>query len=161
MRSALAVLLASLVSACAVTSTGMGGGTIIDQGKPPMPVLVSWTSQDGGITGDLVVTVGDDGYQGRFMQITSDTTQDAVAPMWSGWYDGWGPWPDPWIGEADVTTFTKSYSGRVIANLFGPGQRRMRCRFDLMRPSSGMSGGGQGGCQMSDGKRVDVNIEPR
>ena len=35
-----------------------------------------------------------------------------------------------------------TYTGRVVANLEGPNGTHMRCRFDLMRPSSGMAGGG-------------------
>lgn len=153
----LGLLVPFALAAC--TSTGMGGGELMTKGKPDEPVLFSWQSRDGGITGDLVATVGDDAYRGRFLQVTRETTRDAIEPMWTGWYGGWNRWRDPWIGDVDMTTFSRSYSGRVLANLSSSNKGNMRCRFQLENPSRGMSGGGQGECQLSDGRRIDANIE--
>jgi hypothetical protein len=36
----------------------------------------------------------------------------------------------------------------------------MRCRFDLNDPPSGMSGGGQGKCQVAGGATIDA-VFPR
>src|SRR5439155_386502 len=73
-------------------------------------------------------------------------------PLWNGWgpgarwgggwggrrwgwgWGGWGPW------GPEMTTITQ-YSGQVLANLQGP-SGFMRCDFRLMRPSTGMGGGG-------------------
>ncbi|MEA3003178.1 MAG: hypothetical protein QOH81_1966 [Sphingomonadales bacterium] len=51
------------------------------------------------------------------------------------------------------------YTGRVPANLEGPGGR-MRCRFTLMRPSVGMAGGGQRRCQLPNGTIIDADFPP-
>jgi hypothetical protein len=34
----------------------------------------------------------------------------------------------------------------------------MRCRFHLMRPASGMSGGGSGECQGADGETIEATF---
>jgi hypothetical protein len=94
-------------------------------------------------------------YQGRFFQVTQETTVDDLSPLWVGWdgrrgWRGWGAWgPD----QATLTT----YSGRVLANLDGPAGH-MRCTFRLVRPSEGMSGGGQGRCQLPDGAMIDASF---
>jgi hypothetical protein len=50
--------------------------------------------------------------------------------------------------------FITHYSGKVVATLDAPGNQRMRCRFHLVEPSRGMGGGGEGECQLSDGRLV-------
>ena len=54
--------------------------------------------------------------------------------------------------------FYKAYSGRVLANLRADDGERMRCRFDLISPSRGMAGGGEGRCQLSETSR-EINAE--
>ena len=51
------------------------------------------------------------------------------------------------------------YSGQVLANLQGPGGF-MRCDFRLMRPSSGMAGGGVGQCQLPAGAMIQAQFPP-
>jgi hypothetical protein len=34
----------------------------------------------------------------------------------------------------------------------------MRCRFHLMRPSSGMAGGGAGECQVAGGETIEATF---
>jgi hypothetical protein len=44
-----------------------------------------------------------------------------------------------------------------VANLAGPGGQ-MRCHFTLFQPSSGMSGGGTGRCQLADGTIIHADF---
>lgn len=103
-------------------------------------------------------------YSGRFLQVTADTDAEALDPYWGGWdvgWDGWGPWTDdygPYIAGADVPTFIRNYSGKVIATLLGDRGGRMRCRFRLAEPEQGMSGGGVGECQSGAGERIDATF---
>jgi hypothetical protein len=160
--STAATLAAAVLSACSTLSSGMGGGDISVAGQPNTPVLFSWQSHDGGISGSLVATLPDATYQGRFVQITQETTSDSMAPMWNGWSAGWidWQWGEPWPVTYDAPTFTRDYSGKVLANLQNPGGQNMRCRFVLDAPSSGLAGGGQGECQLPGGRQINAVIEP-
>jgi hypothetical protein len=39
-----------------------------------------------------------------------------------------------------------------------PSATYMRCKFQLVRPSDGMTGGGSGRCPLPDGKTVDASF---
>lgn len=52
---------ALVLGAC--TTTGMGGGELTRQGQAEEPVLFSWKSGDGGISGSMVATLPDATYQ--------------------------------------------------------------------------------------------------
>lgn len=148
---------AALLAGCA--SSGMGGGDIVRAGKPSQPVLFSWQSRDGAISGTMTATLPDATYQGRFMEITQQTVSDDLAPMWDAWPMGWSDWPmeGGWamggmgmgMGGFDMTRFATVYSGRVIANLKDPSGRQMRCRLQLQQPDRGLGGGGDGECQVA------------
>ena len=103
-------------------------------------------------------------YSGRFLQVTSDMDAETLDPYWGGWdvgWDGWGPWTDdygPYIAGADVPTFIRNYSGKVIATLLGNQGGRMRCRFRLSEPEEGLQGGGLGSCQTGSGERIDATF---
>jgi hypothetical protein len=147
---------------CSTLSSGMGGGDLAGDGQPGKPVLFSWQSQDGGITGSMVATLPSATYEGQFVQITQQTRGETVAPMWIGWNQGWGDWPyglQPWAGDFEVTGFSRQYSGNVIANLRNATGQHMRCRFQMNEPASGMAGGGQGECQLSGGRSVTAVID--
>jgi hypothetical protein len=60
--------------------------------------------------------------------------------------------------EGDHTTFVRTYSGRVVATLFGDKGNTMRCRFQLTNPEAGLSSGGVGECQVSSGGTIDVEF---
>jgi hypothetical protein len=96
-------------------------------------------------------------YNGRFFQVTRDTTADTLGPLWDGW--GGGPWGgigwDSWYAGP---SFITEYTGKVVANLGAPSGEHMRCKFELARPSSGMAGGGRGHCQMPDGMTIDATF---
>ncbi len=153
-------LFALMLGAC--TTSGMGGGELSRPGKPDESVLYSWKSNDGGITGTMVATLPNATYQGRFFQITQQTVSDSMAPMWDGWNAGWTDWPywdgEPYGGPYDWTQFSTRYSGKVIANLQTDSGRRMRCRFHLIQPMQGMSGGGDGVCQVQGGGVVHAQF---
>lgn len=141
------------------TTTGMGGGELTAKGKPAEPVLFSWKSSDGGLSGSMVATLPDATYTGRFFQIARQTRREILAPMWEGWNEGWSDWPywsQPWPAGYDVTQFITYYSGKVVANLETRGGGRMRCRFHLGDPVAGMPGGGRGECQLSGGRVIDA-----
>lgn len=142
---------ALLLSACG-TMSGMGGGDLIQAGKSAEPVLMSWTSDDDGISGTMVATLPDRTYSGPFFEITQQTREETLAPLWGGWDEGWYDWPY-WVdtpdGPYEFDRFVTHYSGKVVANLSAPDGSRMRCRLHLVKPVSGMAGGGEGECQIA------------
>ena len=119
-----------------------------------------------GNGGTLSVTLPDgESYSGRYLQITSTSTVDTLGWGWGygyGWGPYWGDWgawgPGPWYGPADWTSFVRNYSGSVVATLFGNAGHTMRCRFHLASPELGLSGGGVGECQTSDGRHIDAQF---
>jgi len=152
-------LATALLTGCA--SSGMGGGDIVQAGKPMQPVLVSWKSDDGAIDGSMTATLPDGVFQGRFMEITRQTVSDGLAPMWAPWPMGWNDWPDEvWAGgpvwQSESTS--TQYSGKVVANLTDGGNRQMRCRIQLITPDMGMKGGGSGQCKVAQGHSFTVNF---
>ena len=160
---AASALVLMLMAGC--TTTGIGHGEITAFGKPAEPVLFSWTSMDGGISGTMMAKLPDAVYEGKFFQITHQTESVTLAPMWSGWIEGWGDWPYrrhpypyPYPFPYTATQFITYYSGKVIANLATNDGRHMRCRVDLFKPASGMTGGGQGDCQFSGGRSIIVTF---
>jgi hypothetical protein len=151
---ALAALCTSTLSLLACTTMGSGTGTL-EPGDTA--VKFNWTSKDGGNTGTMSATLADGAaFTGPFLQVTSTSRADSFAPMWYGWRTGWNDW-DYWGGGwASDPISVRNYSGKVMANLQGAGSQRMRCKFQLNDPSSGMSGGGQGQCQYASGKTIDA-----
>ncbi len=142
---------ALLLSACG-TMSGMGGGDLVEAGKPAEPVLISWTSDDDALSGTMVATLPDRTYSGPFFEITQQTREETLAPLWGGWNEGWDDW-SYWVNTPDeeytVSHFITHYSGKVVANLSASDGSRMRCRLHLLKPVSGMAGGGEGECQVA------------
>jgi hypothetical protein len=153
-RSGAVALAALWVGACATMGTGVGE----TRGGGP-GVNFSWKAQDA-VKGQMTATLSTgEAFTGPLFQITSDTRVDDIGPLWAGWgrgrrwggLGGWGYWdagPD----------FITHYSGRVVANLASADGDHMRCNFRLVRPASGMSGGGQGKCQLAGGKTIDATF---
>ena len=121
-------------------------------------VSFSWTSKDGGTTGTMTANLKDGAaYSGPFVQMTSTVRVELLEPIWRGWRRGWNDWGYWGRGSAFAdTAFATQYSGKVVANLQGPSDQRMRCRFHLNSPQAGMGGGGQGECQLGSGTTVDA-----
>lgn len=126
-----------------------------------MPVMFYWTSKDGTLSGTMRATLAGDIFQGRFFQITQQTRAETLTPLWAHWRDGWNDWPywghsalQPYPG----TQFITHYSGKVVATLESAEGERMRCRFHLVEPTRGMSGGGEGECQLSGDKVIQASF---
>lgn len=154
MSSCLAIL-----SGC--VTTGMGSGELTDRGQPAVPVHFNWKSSDGGNSGGMTANLAGVTYTGQFFQITRQTARETLGPMWDGWEEGWSDWPywsQPWPSTYSVTQFITNYSGKVVANLHTRAGQYMRCRFHLADPVSGMSGGGQGECQLSGGRVINADF---
>lgn len=152
-------LLLGLVSALvACTTTGTGGGHLVGAGARDQAVAFGWKSTDGGISGSMTAALPGQSFQGRFFQITEQTRSEVLSPLWLHWRNGWHDWPywgGPLGGPPYPTTqFITHYSGQVVATLEAPDGQHMRCRFHLMAPARGMSGGGEGECQLGDGALV-------
>ncbi len=143
---------ALLLGACSTTMSGMGGGDLVEAGKTVEPVLISWTSDNDALSGTMVATLPDLTYSGPFFEITQQTREESLAPLWGGWNEGWYDWPY-WIntpeGPYEFDRFITHYSGKVVANLSAPDGSQMRCRLHLIKPASGMAGGGEGECQIA------------
>lgn len=164
-----AVMLVSvaLLGGCATTK-GVGQGEITRDHHFGPPVHFSWKSDNGGQEGTMTATLPDAVYRGKFFQITHQTQLQMLAPLWTGWHEGWDDWPywggpfadETFAGDYDPTQFVTYYSGKVLANLSAPDGKRMRCRFLLFSPSDGMAGGGQGECQLSNGKTINATFSP-
>jgi len=147
-------LLASVTLLAGCVSTGVGTGETAGGGSA---VSFSWSS-DNARTGTMTATLTTTGeeFSGRFFQVTSETRVDELQPLWSGWRRRWHDWP--YWGDDFGPSFMTHYSGRVLANLASASGEHMRCNFRLVRPSSGMSGGGEGRCQSPDGSTVEASF---
>lgn len=147
-------ILSASISMSACTTSGMGTGETRGGGTA---VSFSWSSENT-TSGTMTATLADSGraFTGRFFEVTSQTRVDDLQPLWTGWHRRWNDWP--YWGNDFGPAFMTHYSGRVLANLIGPDGEHMRCNFRLVRPSSGMSGGGEGRCQSPDGSRIDASF---
>jgi hypothetical protein len=148
----LRVLLPLLLAAgCTTMGTGYGSTAVGTN-----PVRFDWKSSDG-LDGTMYATLSDGSvYAGAYFQVTDTTTDDTLGPLWDGWGPGWGfgGWEN-WDTGSDFTTH---YTGRIVANLVDPEGKHIRCKFRLVQPSSGMAGGGQGDCQLPDGKTIEASF---
>lgn len=151
----------AVAMAAGCTITGLGEGEMSLKGMDEEPVMFSWQSNDGGITGTMTAALPDATYSGHFFQITQQTRSETITPLWSGWSTGWLDWPYwGWgrFGPYDWTQFATRYTGKVVANLGSSDGRRMRCRLHMARPMDGMSGGGDGECQLQGGATIHARF---
>ena len=149
-----ALAMAVLVGACANT-VGTGTATSLSG-----DVGATFVWEDRGHEGTMTATLSaGETYTGQFFQVTRDTRIDTLSPLWDGWpYSRWNfPW-GRWNYWGPDVRFVTVYSGRVVANLAGPDGTHMRCRFFLRHPNTGMAGGGQGTCQLPDGRNIDATF---
>ncbi len=147
-----AVFLAAGVAACTTTGTGVGSSPT---GR--VQATLTWEmsgAREGTMT--AMLSTGET-FTGRYFQITRETRVDTLGPLWTGWATPWVGWP--YWGPIDPgPQFITFYSGRVLANLQGPNGAYMRCSFTLIRPASGMAGGGQGQCQLPNGATINATF---
>lgn len=147
----LALILVALAG-CKTTGTGYGD---VRNGRDSR-VAFTWNSDDG-VSGEMTATMSDGrSFSGKYFQITSETRVDRLNPLWHGWGPRWPEWPY-WYTDPGPE-FIKHYSGRVLANLTSADGERMRCRFRLIHPASGMAGGGEGVCQLPRGTHIDATF---
>jgi hypothetical protein len=155
-----AVILASGLAGC--VTTGSIGGRLSAPGEPVTGVVFSFQSDRFGEGGRLSAALpGGEYFSGRYLQITSTSTADVVQPIsmfWGPRWHHWGAFGPPWMEEGDHTAFVRTYSGKVVATLFGDKGNTMRCRFQLTNPEAGLSSGGVGECQVSNGGQIDVQF---
>jgi hypothetical protein len=157
--AALAAVLLS-IAGCASIS-GMGGGEI-GTADAAQPALFSWTSDDGGRTGEMVATLPEATYRGPFVQISDGVQRAALPPLWDGWAVGWSDWAGAAgqvpLGPYDIEQFVTRYSGKVVANLQSRRGGLLRCRLELAAPRRGLSGGAKGQCQRPGEAAFDVEF---
>jgi hypothetical protein len=152
-----ATCLALALGACTTIDGGTGTGSILSSRQP---VSFTWKSRDGGLTGTMSATLADGtAFTGPYLESSSERDFTQFFPMLSRWTTGWGDWGSGRFAPIDVESNT-DYSGKVVANLSGPGAQRMRCAFDLDDPPSGMDGGGHGRCRFAGGAIVDATFAP-
>ena len=151
-KGALAIAALLVIAGCETMGVGTGSS------KPGgVTATFAWKSEsgtNGAMTANL--STGDT-YQGPYFEVTHETNTDTLGPLWVGWEGRgrWGGWDGGWgPGEG----FSTTYTGKVLANLAGPGGNHMRCRFTLVQPSSGLSGGGTGRCQLPDGTIIHADF---
>ena len=155
MNKLLLLLAALALAACQTQSAGTGAGNVRGTQKP---VAFTWQSTATD-SGDITATFGNGRvFKGEYFQITSDTRVGDIGPLWDGWGQPYrrGDWR--YWDRDEESGFHKTYSGRVLANLQAGDGERMRCRFNLISPSRGMAGGGEGRCQLSESSR-EINAE--
>ena len=165
---------ALLATALGCTTSGQFKGEMAPSSPASATELVSaphehvrfaWTSNDGGQSGDMkVVLPSGETFAGTFHQFTRTTTATNIGGFHGSWYGGpWGygyGWGGAWPYYDDLDTFIVYYTGRVLAVLESPAGVDMRCRFELVDGRAGMSEGGEGECQIEDGRDIRAWFGP-
>jgi hypothetical protein len=151
MRHTPAIVVTAILTGC--VSTGVLNGRLSMAGQPAVPVIFHFQSDRFGEGGTISTALPDgEMFSGKYLQITSSTSESAVAPMlqpWEPYWNSWGPFGSPWYQDGTYSSFRTNYSGKVIATLFGDRGGTRRCRSRLSNPVFGLSGGGTGECQLS------------
>jgi hypothetical protein len=151
------LLLSAATVGCKSAGEGMGESPAGD-----VKASFAW-EQSGPSSGTLKATVtkptgAQETYEGKFYQITHETTVETLGGLWDPWYPRWGGWA--YWGPEPKESFVEHYTGHVLANLSGPNGQRMRCQFQLLRSGEGMKGGGQGECQLPSGQTIRAEFPP-
>lgn len=131
-----------------VLETPSGQGATQDAG----PVLFNWESKGDPTEGSIQAVLPDGTeFEGTYLQVTNQATSMSYGPYYGAWVDPmWGP---AWYSGPE-TGFVTEYTGKVVAHLRAASGTRMRCKFNLREPVTGMGGGGQGDCQLSSNQTV-------
>jgi hypothetical protein len=156
----------SFVLLAACHHAGAGEGTLQTPATPTGAsaaegeVKFSWSSGVDPSSGKIQASLPDGStFLGTFLQVTATAEADDVGPYYDAWVGPtWGV-GSPWY-EGDMDGFVTEYSGRAVANLTSPEGTRMRCKFVLKNPATGLSDGATGQCQLSTGETVfDAEIK--
>lgn len=151
------LLAASLGLACQHAGRGMG------ELRAPVPgtgalqtkgaVEFRWHSGSDASRGNIEALLPDGRrFAGTFVQPRSSQWYQDYDLYWGVWSGPWGA-AGPWY-RGPRTGFTTRYGDKALALLQAPDGARMRCEFVLFRPDLGLSGGGQGDCQLSTNEEV-------
>jgi len=130
-----------LLAACSGTMKGM-----VQQGGES----VNFQFEDGGLgSGKLRTTLSDgETFKGKFAEESS-----------SGFVTGFDTeGTGATIVHGETFETVESYSGNIDAILFGNKGHTMKCRFRAANSLIGLSSGGEGRCQVSDGRVIDVQF---
>lgn len=151
----------ALAAGCTPTTGTVSGDLETPGTKQSEAITMVWHSDgSAGVRGTIETTLpGGETFSGPYLQVTQETQGTETGGMWVGWDEGWGDWGPGWGEMGPEETFATVYSGRVIANLKGSGGDRMRCRFLLADPATGMAGGGQGECQLTNGQVISAVLD--
>lgn len=116
------------------------------------PVTFNWDSKGDVTEGNIQAALPDGTeFNGTYLQVTNQATSMEYGPYYGTWNDPM--WGAAWYSGPE-SGFVTEYTGRVIAHLRAQNGTRMRCKFNLREPISGMSGGGQGDCQLSSNETI-------
>lgn len=168
LTAGLAVLVAS-TAACATVDapqsemmeakyTPKQGATI------PIPFTYETHSMQHS-SGEMVTTLGKGGahLRGPFTRapaklkggLETEVWNGFGAPVWSSWSnDGSGDWIETGVAYGDFAEF---YADKIVAYLQSEDGVKMRCQMRLNDPAQGVSMGGEGSCQVSNGGTVTVS----
>jgi len=145
---------------------GTGGA---DSSSPPAvkyeQVAFEWHS-DGEIPrGSMSTTLPDgENFTGSYREIVDGAMMEDPDGFYSDWYGE--PWDQPYWRWGDTWqyyepgVFVTEYTGHVVAILKGDRGTHMRCDFHLHDGEQGMSSGGAGECQLSNGDRITSTFAP-
>jgi hypothetical protein len=153
-----AIVLLMLLAAC--KHAGGGEGTLetpksaAGASESKGPVVFTWNSGADPASGTISATLPDGKrFDGTYLQVTSTTSLTSTGPYYDAWTaTGWGGSSAWYSGGAEG--FVTEYSGLALAHLTNPAGTRMRCKFALRKPSSGLEQGAVGQCQLSDGETI-------
>jgi len=130
-----------LLAACSGTMKGR-----VQQGGES----VNFQFEDSGLgTGTLRTTLSDgETFKGKYADESSSGFVTAFDMEGTG----------ATIVHAETFEAIESYSGNIDAVLFGNKGHTMRCRFRAANSLIGLPRGGEGRCQVSDGRVIDVQF---
>lgn len=130
-----------LLAACSGTMKGM-----VQQGGES----VNFQFEDTGIGNGTLRTTLSDGetFKGKYADESS-----------SGFVTGFDTeGTEATIVHREAFEAVESYSGNIDAVLFGNKGHTMRCKFRVRNSLRGLPSGGEGRCQVSDGRVIDVQF---
>lgn len=157
----LCVLLFGHVFLASCAHAGMGEGRVSEpldgprtSGAEEAPAKFTWRSGLDASAGEIQCTLPNGKvYAGKFAQIRPEFDAYETGPVFVGWSSPtWAR--DPWYGGPPAM-IDGVHVGKIVALLKSKDGARMRCRFLVVKPDSGMTGGVSGQCLLSDQTSID------